>query len=40
MLNFAMARQLIGTLALSCAMNGVGAAVVTLTILAWNAMRA
>jgi hypothetical protein len=40
MLNIAMARQLIGTFALSCAMNGVGAAVVTLTILAWNAMRA
>ena len=40
MLNFSMARQLIGTFALSCAMNGIGVATITLTIVMWNANRA
>lgn len=40
MMNFAMTRQVIGTFALSCAMNGIGAAIVSLTIVAWNIVRA
>ena len=40
MLNFAMTRQLIGTFALSCAVNGIGTAMVSLTILAGNEARA
>jgi len=40
MLNFCMTRQLIGTFAVSCAMNGIGVAIVTLTIVLWNASRA
>jgi hypothetical protein len=40
MMNFAMTRQLISIFAFSCAMNGIGAAIVSLTILAWNIVRA
>jgi|HubBroStandDraft_4_1064222.scaffolds.fasta_scaffold3634310_1 hypothetical protein len=40
MLNFFLARQLIGTFALNCAMNGIGVATITLTVVLWNASRA
>ena len=40
MLNFSMARQLIGTFTLSCAMNGIGVAMISLTIVLWNSSRA
>lgn len=40
MMNFAMTRQIIGTFAFGCAMNGIGATIVSLTIVAWNIVRA
>ena len=40
MLNFSLVQQWIGTFALSCAMNGIGVATITLTIVLWNASRA
>jgi hypothetical protein len=39
MLNFSMARQVMGMFAVNCAMNGIGVAIVTLAILAWNTSR-
>ena len=39
MRNHSKAGQIIGTFAFSCAMNGIGVAVVTLAILAWNARQ-
>jgi hypothetical protein len=40
MRNFSMARQVVGAFALSCAMNGIGVAVISLGVLVWNASRA
>jgi hypothetical protein len=40
MMNFAMTRQVIAAFAFSCAMNGIGTAIVSLTIVAWNMVRA
>jgi hypothetical protein len=40
MRNFSTARQVLGAFALSCAMNGVGVAMVTLGVLVWNNSRA
>lgn len=40
MLDFSITRQAVGAFALSCAMNGVGVAIITLCVLAWNASRA
>ena len=39
MRNLSMAAQMMGTFAFSCAMNGIGVAIVTLAILAWNARQ-
>jgi hypothetical protein len=40
MMNFSTVRHVIGTFAVSCAMNGVAVAFVTMTIVLWNANRA